>query len=83
MTSMALDRSSIVPFLADIFEHHGAESYLGEPVTIAEHMLQSAWLAERDNASDELVAAALLHDIGHYAGDFRHLFSGGQEGQAP
>jgi len=70
MTSMALDRSSIVAFLADIFEHHGAESYLGEPVTMAEHMLQSALLAERDDASDELVVAALLHDIGHYASDF-------------
>ena len=70
MTSEALDRSNIVSFLADIFEHHGAESYLGEPVTIAEHMLQSARLAERENASDELVAAALLHDIGHYAGEF-------------
>ena len=70
MTSKALDRSNIVSFLAEIFEHHGAESYLGEPVTIAEHMLQSAWLAERNNASDELVAAALLHDIGHYAGEF-------------
>ena len=70
MTSKALDRSNIVSFLAEIFEHHGAESYLGEPVTIAEHMLQSARLAERENASDELVAAALLHDIGHYAGEF-------------
>lgn len=70
MTSMALDGSTIVPFLTDIFERRGAESYLGEPVTIAEHMLQSAWLAERDDAPEELVVAALLHDIGHYAGEF-------------
>lgn len=70
MTSIALDRSTIVPFLADIFERRGAESYLGEPVTIAEHMLQSAWLAERDDAPEELVVAALLHDIGHFAGEF-------------
>ena len=59
-----------MPFLADIFERRGAEEYLGEPVTIAEHMLQGAWLAEEDGASDELVAAALLHDIGHFTSEF-------------
>ena len=33
---------------------------------MSEHMLQGALLAEEAGASDELVAAALLHDIGHY-----------------
>jgi phosphonate degradation associated HDIG domain protein len=70
MTRPDLDRHNIVPFLADIFERRGAESYLGEPVTMAEHMLQGAWLAEAVGASDELVAAALLHDIGHYTSEF-------------
>ncbi len=70
MTTPALDRQTIVPFLADIFERRGAESYLGEPVTMAEHMLQGAWLAEADGAGDDLVAAALLHDIGHYTSEF-------------
>jgi phosphonate degradation associated HDIG domain protein len=65
-----LDRQSIVPFLAEIFERRGAETYLGEPVTMAEHMLQGAWLAEKEGASEELVAAALLHDIGHYTSEF-------------
>ena len=65
-----LSRQTIVPFLADIFERRGAESYLGEPVTMAEHMLQGAWLAEADGAGDALVAAALLHDIGHYTSEF-------------
>jgi phosphonate degradation associated HDIG domain protein len=65
-----LDRHSIVPFLAEIFERRGAETYLGEPVTMAEHMLQGAWLAEKEGASEELVAAALLHDIGHYTSEF-------------
>jgi phosphonate degradation associated HDIG domain protein len=59
-----------VAFLADIFERRGAEEYLGEPVTMAEHMLQGAWFAEQDQASDELVAAALLHDIGHFTSEF-------------
>ncbi|KAA3632536.1 MAG: HD domain-containing protein [Proteobacteria bacterium] len=37
---------------------------------MSEHMLQCAMLAERENAGDELVAAALLHDIGHYTNEF-------------
>jgi gamma-butyrobetaine dioxygenase len=47
------------------FESNGAEAYLGEPVTLKEHMLQSAAAAEAESAGDYLVAAALLHDIGH------------------
>ena len=37
---------------------------------MSQHMLQGAMLAERDGAPDELVAAALLHDIGHYTSEF-------------
>lgn len=39
--------------------------YFGEDVTQLEHALQAAALAERDGASDSLVVAALLHDVGH------------------
>ena len=42
----------------------GSEKY-DEEVTQLAHALQCAALAERDGASKELVAAALLHDIGH------------------
>jgi phosphonate degradation associated HDIG domain protein len=70
MTDRSLDRRTIVPFLAGIFEERGAEEYLGEPVTMAEHMLQAAMLAENEGAEDELVAAALLHDIGHFTSSF-------------
>lgn len=70
MSAPTLDRHTIVPFLADIFERRGAEEYLGEPVTMAEHMLQGAWFAEKENASDELVAAAMLHDVGHFTSEF-------------
>lgn len=54
--------------LADIrqlFEAHGATAYSGEPVTQLEHALQSGALAQEEGASDELVAAAFLHDLGH------------------
>jgi len=48
-----------------LFEAHGQTSYSGEPVTQLEHALQSGALAEAEGASDELVTAAFLHDIGH------------------
>lgn len=68
--SPRLDGESIVPFLARIFTERGSEEYLGEPVTVAEHMLQGAMLAESEKAGDELIAAALLHDIGHFTSSF-------------
>ncbi len=70
MTQIPPNKTNIVSILGDIFARRGAESYLGEPVSMAEHMLQGARLAEQDSAPDELVAAALLHDIGHYTGEF-------------
>jgi gamma-butyrobetaine dioxygenase len=43
----------------------GAREYLGEPVTVVEHLLQAGWLARRAAMPPALVAAALLHDAGH------------------
>jgi phosphonate degradation associated HDIG domain protein len=54
--------------LADIkglFDSYGSLAYSGEPVTQLEHALQSGALAEDEGASEELVAAAFLHDLGH------------------
>ena len=54
--------------LADIeklFRDHGGIAYSGEPVTQLEHALQTAQLAEIEEAPIELVTAALLHDLGH------------------
>jgi phosphonate degradation associated HDIG domain protein len=55
-----------VQVIADAFASEGAQDYLGEPVTQAAHMLQAAALAQRDGAGDALIAAALLHDVGHF-----------------
>jgi gamma-butyrobetaine dioxygenase len=57
-----------VQLIADLFASDGAAEYLGEPVTQAEHMLQAATLAQRAGAAQELVVAALLHDVGHFTG---------------
>ena len=67
---MTPDRSTIVDFIADIIERRGSETYLGEAVSMRAHFLQCAHLAENDDAPDTLVAAALMHDIGHYLGEF-------------
>jgi gamma-butyrobetaine dioxygenase len=59
---------SPVGIIEGLFASEGAADYLGEPVTQAEHMLQAAALAERDGAPPALIAAALLHDVGHFTG---------------
>lgn len=48
-----------------LFQQHGHTQYTGEPVTQLEHALQTAALAEQEQASPALIAAALLHDLGH------------------
>jgi phosphonate degradation associated HDIG domain protein len=47
-----------------LYERWGPERY-DEEVTQLEHALQCAALAREGGASDALVAAALLHDVGH------------------
>jgi [1-hydroxy-2-(trimethylamino)ethyl]phosphonate dioxygenase len=65
-----LSPETIVEFLADIFERRGGEEYLGEPVTMAEHMLQGAYIAEQQGEPEIIIVAALLHDIGHFTSEF-------------
>ena len=57
-----------VEIIAELFASEGLADYLGEDVTQAVHMLQTAAAAERDQAGDALIAAALLHDVGHFTG---------------
>lgn len=61
-----------------LFASEGVADYLGEPVTQAEHLLQAAALAERAGAPPALIAAALLHDVGHFTGTItgRELMQG-------
>lgn len=47
------------------FRARGSDAYLGEPVSLSEHMLQTAQAAEADGADAVLVGSALLHDYGH------------------
>ncbi len=40
--------------------------YIGEKVTMSEHMIQAAMLAEKAKCNDDLVCSCLLHDYGHF-----------------
>lgn len=67
--------------LVTLFAEAGRRAY-GESVTQLAHALQCAALARHDRADDEVVVAALLHDVGHLVegGDDRpehHHGSGG------
>ena len=53
-----------------LFTQRGSDQYSGEPVTQLEHALQTAAFAEAADSSDEMVTAALLHDLGHLLHDF-------------
>jgi gamma-butyrobetaine dioxygenase len=59
---------SPVDAIAELFASAGAADYLGEPVTVAAHLLQAGALAEDAGVAPALVAAALLHDVGHLRG---------------
>ena len=48
-----------------IYAARGAGAYFGERVSMTEHALQTAYFAQQANASESLIVAALLHDIGH------------------
>jgi phosphonate degradation associated HDIG domain protein len=59
-----MDRIASVDAILALYKERGGQHY-GEGVSLLEHSLQCAALAQADGASPSLVAAALLHDIGH------------------
>lgn len=65
-----LNATNIVDFIGSIFEKRGDEEYLGEPVTMGQHMLQGATMAEQSREPDEIIIGTLLHDIGHFTSEF-------------
>jgi len=59
-----MTRCASIDDIVDLFDRFGDEFY-GEKVSQRDHALQCAALAVREGSSSELVAAALLHDVGH------------------
>ena len=65
MTPLASTPEEIVNEVFALYEQHGDEDYIGEPVSQLEHMSQAAMLARAEGYDDEVVLAAFFHDIGH------------------
>jgi 2-amino-1-hydroxyethylphosphonate dioxygenase (glycine-forming) len=65
MTKPVFKPEPIVDEVFALYEKHGDEDYIGEPVSQLEHMSQAATLAEEEGFEDEVVLAAFFHDIGH------------------
>lgn len=58
-------RAERIERLLSLLSTGGGHQYFGEAVTQLQHALQAAALADSEGASDTLVVAALLHDVGH------------------
>ena len=48
-----------------LYDKYGKADYIGEPVSQIEHACQAAQAAQKDGWDDDVVLAALFHDIGH------------------
>jgi phosphonate degradation associated HDIG domain protein len=51
-----------------IYARRGSDAYFGEAINMSEHGLQAAYFAQTAGASEALILAALLHDIGQLLG---------------
>lgn len=58
----------VINTIFSVFARRGSGRYGEEPVTQLQHAVQCGQLAIQASADDRLVAAALLHDIGHILG---------------
>ena len=63
MTDSRLDH------IADLLTLKADGAYGLSAVNQRQHALQAAWLAEKTGCPDALIAASLLHDIGHLVHD--------------
>lgn len=56
---------SVIDEIFSLYATRGSAAYFGEAVSMTEHGLQAAHFAQLAGAHETVVAAALLHDIGH------------------
>lgn len=66
----SLTPQNIVAFIGGIFDRCGDAEYLGEAVTMGQHMLQGATIAEQNGQDEDIIVGTLLHDIGHFTSEF-------------
>lgn len=65
------NENTVADEIIALYKKYGAEDYIGEPVSQIEHMCQAAQLAETEGYDEEVILAALFHDIGHFC---QHLY---------
>jgi 2-amino-1-hydroxyethylphosphonate dioxygenase (glycine-forming) len=56
---------SVIDEIFHLYEQHGNDDYIGEPVSQLEHMSQAAQMAMAEGYDDEVILAAFFHDLGH------------------
>ncbi|HEY7887238.1 MAG TPA: HD domain-containing protein [Steroidobacteraceae bacterium] len=56
---------SVIDEIFSLYATRGSAAYFGEAVSMTEHGLQAAHFAQLEGERETVVAAALLHDIGH------------------
>ena len=59
---------NVVNKIIDNFKNN-KRLYIGEKITMSEHMIQTAMIAEKNNSSKSLICACVLHDYGHFIVD--------------
>jgi phosphonate degradation associated HDIG domain protein len=64
----------------ELFDGRGDTEYFGEPVSQKEHALQVAHFAAQAGASEALIVAALLHDVGHLLAGTEEMAENGIDG---
>lgn len=64
-----MNRDALLAEITDIFAIRADGNYGLSAITQKQHALQAAWLAEKDGHPSAMIAAALMHDIGHMVHD--------------
>jgi phosphonate degradation associated HDIG domain protein len=64
----------------ELFAGRGDAEYFGEPVSQKEHALQVAHFAAKAGASEALIVAGLLHDVGHLLAGKEEMAKNGIDG---
>ncbi len=67
--SSDVKKTEPVSHILECFRLRGNSRYGKEAVSQIEHALQTAYAAEQSNGSPQLIAACLLHDVGHLLHD--------------
>ena len=61
-------KSQVIREILRLFDSHGHKTY-GESCSQTLHAISSALHAQKDHASETIVVATFLHDVGHFIAD--------------